>query len=37
MIQNRTAGFFAQPEPEDEDEVDWDNVPTEEDGWAVGW
>ena len=25
------------PEPEDEDEVDWDNVPAEEDGWAVGW
>jgi len=23
--------------PEEEDEVDWDNAPTEEDGWAVGW
>ena len=25
------------PVPEEEDEVDWDNVPAEEDGWAVGW
>ena len=25
------------PVPEEEDEVDWDNVPAEDDGWAVGW
>ena len=25
------------PVPEEEDEVSWDNVPAEEDGWAVGW
>ena len=24
-------------EPEDNDEVNWDNSPAEEDGWAVGW
>ena len=25
------------PVPEEEDEIDWDNAPAEEDGWAVGW
>ena len=25
------------PAPEEEDEVDWDNAPAQEDGWAVGW
>ena len=25
------------PAAEEEDEVDWDNAPAEEDGWAVGW
>ena len=25
------------PGPEEEDEVDWDNAPAQEDGWAVGW
>ena len=25
------------PVPEEEDEVDWDNAPAQEDGWAVGW
>ena len=25
------------PEPEDKDEVNWDNSSAEEDGWAVGW
>ena len=24
-------------ESEDQEEVDWDNPPNEEDGWAVGW
>jgi len=24
-------------ETEDQEEVDWDNPPNEEDGWAVGW
>ena len=26
-----------QSAPEDDDEVDWDDSSTEEDGWAVGW
>ena len=25
------------PEPEDKDEVNWDNSSAEEDGWGVGW
>ena len=25
------------PVPEEEDEVDWDNAPAQEGGWAVGW
>ena len=25
------------PEPEDKDEINWDNSSAEEDGWAVGW
>ena len=25
------------PASEEEDEVDWDNAPAQEDGWAVGW
>ena len=26
-----------EPELENQEEVDWDNPPDEEDGWAVGW